>query len=241
MMKIEPLIAHRGASAYAPENTITAFNQAYRIGVRAIEFDVMMCADAGLFVFHDDNLERTSNGTGDFGAASSDDISKLDAGSWFSPRFSNEKIPNLPEVLQWVVTHQVQANIELKPSHGCVKATTEAFLTCLKQHWPSDVPLPLVSCFDEHVLRICACEMPDLPLGVLFRQWTKKWEDIAKEVRAVSVHLSQYIVTRKRIELIQNAGYQVCIYTVNSREWAARFFAWGADSLLSDYPDLMDE
>jgi glycerophosphoryl diester phosphodiesterase len=241
MIKIEPLIAHRGASLDAPENTMAAFNQAYQMGARAIEFDVMMCADGGLFVFHDDRLERTSNGTGHFCSATSDEIRKLDAGSWFSARFVGEKIPALSEVLQWFITHQVQANIELKPFPGCAKATTEAFLICLKQHWPLDIPQPLVSCFDQEALRICARERPDLPLGVLFHRWNKNWLNMTQAVRAVSVHLNQYIATRKRIKLIQEAGYPVCIYTVNSKRRAARFLAWGANSLLSDYPHLMAE
>jgi glycerophosphoryl diester phosphodiesterase len=241
MIKIEPLIAHRGASSYAPENTMAAFNKAYALGIRAVEFDVMMSADGGLFVFHDDTLERTSNGRGEFSTTASDVINQLDAGAWFSRQCVGEKVPYLSEVLQWCVTHQVQANIELKPSTGCVQSTIDAFLTCLTQYWPSDTQLPLVSCFNQDVLRLCASKMPALPLGVLLHQWKNNWEDIAKEVRAVSVHLNQYIITRKRIKLIQDAGYQVCIYTVNAREWAARFFAWGADSVLTDYPDLMDE
>src|SRR3990167_5946440 len=110
MKKIEPLIAHRGASAYAPENTLVAFDEARLLGARCIEFDVMMCKDGELFVFHDDKLTRTSNGKGDFHDATSEYILRLDAGSWFSPRFVGEKIPSFSEVLQWLIRHRLQAN-----------------------------------------------------------------------------------------------------------------------------------
>ncbi|MDX2345700.1 MAG: glycerophosphodiester phosphodiesterase family protein [Legionella sp.] len=242
MFNIEPFIAHRGASAYAPENTLAAFNKAYELGARAIELDVMMCADGGLFIFHDETFQRaTSNGSGKFNAATSDYINTLDAGSWFAPRFSGEKIVSLPEAINWFVTHKVQANFEIKPHPGCAKATTEAFLACLKQHWPLDAPQPLVSCFDHDVMKRCARLAPELPLGLLFRKAPKNWMMLAKEVRAVSIHLDKYWVTKKRIKQMKDAGYQVCIYTVNSREFAARYLALGADAILTDYPDLMDE
>jgi glycerophosphoryl diester phosphodiesterase len=202
---------------------------------------VMMCADGGLFVFHDVTLERTTNGQGEFGAATSDYIGSLDAGSWFAERFYGEKIPSLAEALRWLLAHQVQANNELKPQPGHVEETTTAFLTCLKRYWPSTAPLPLVSCFDAEVLRLCARLSPELPLGLLFLKWKKDWITLAKEVHATSVHLNQFIATRRRIHAIKNAGYEAYVYTINSRDWAARYQAWGADAILSDYPDLMIE
>ena len=81
---LEPLIAHRGAAPYAPENTFAAFEKARELGARSIEFDVMMSADGELFVFHDTTFKRTTNGRGQFGDASSEYIASLDAGSWFS-------------------------------------------------------------------------------------------------------------------------------------------------------------
>ncbi|MCH9756916.1 MAG: glycerophosphoryl diester phosphodiesterase [Gammaproteobacteria bacterium] len=240
-MKIEPLIIHRGASPYAPENTIAAFDKALEFGARAIEFDVMMSVDGELFVFHDKTLERTTNGRGEFGSTSSEYISALDAGTWFSNRYQGEKVPSLSDTLFWLIEYQIQANIEIKPLPGLAEATTKAVLACLNRHWPSTMQLPLVSCFDEDALRLCAHLSPDLPLGVLFHKWQKNWIGLAKEVNAVSVHLNKYAVTRKRIKAIKEAGYKACAYTVNSREWASRYFSWGADSILSDYPDLMGE
>jgi glycerophosphoryl diester phosphodiesterase len=241
MTVIKPLIAHRGASSYAPENTIAAFDKAYELGARSIELDVMMCADGGLFVFHDATLERTTNGQGEFGAATSEYIASLDAGSWFAERFEGERIPSLPEALRWLIAHQVQVNIELKPLPGHVEETTTAFLTCLKRYWPSTAPLPLISCFDAEALRLCTRLSPELPLGLLFLKWKKDWIHLAKEVHATSVHLNQYIATRRRIHAIKKAGYEAYVYTVNARDWAVRYEAWGADAILSDYPDLMIE
>ncbi len=240
MITLPPLIAHRGASPYAPENTIVAFNKAFELGARAIEFDVMMSADGGLFVFHDETLSRTTNGVGTFSEAQSTYIKTLDAGSWFSERFQGEQVPSLAEALAWCASHRVQANIEIKPHEGEAETITAAFLACLNRYWSAHMPLPLVSSFDRNVLRMCARLSPELPLGVLFLQWQKNWEEIAEEVRAGFVHMSQYGMTQKRIHAIKNAGYQVLLYTVNSKVCAERYLAWGADSLVSDYPDLLE-
>ncbi len=239
-MNIAPLLAHRGACAYAPENTFKAFDKARELGAHGIELDVMMCADGGLFIFHDETLDRTSNGTGAFASAKSKTIQTLDAGAWFAPRFTGEKIPSLNDTIDWFCAHQMQANFEIKPSPGAAKALTETFLKAMPTAWPRNVPKPLISSFDPDVLQVCVKLAPKLPLGVLFEKKEKHWMALAETVGAVSIHVDKYWVTPKRIQAIKNAGYQVCVYTVNSKEWATRYLAWGADSIVSDYPDLLD-
>jgi glycerophosphoryl diester phosphodiesterase len=240
VIKMEPLIAHRGASAYAPENTFAAFNQAVALGARAIEFDVMLSAEGELVVFHDETLNRTSNGQGAVIDASTSYITSLDAGTWFAAQFQGETIPTLSDVLQWLLVHQIQANVELKPLPGMAEQLVEAFLKCLRQYWPVKAPLLWVSSFDVAVLRTCAKLSPELPLAVLFKQWDKNWIKLAEEVQAVAVHLSQYIVRPRRVAAIKKAGYGVCIYTVNTKKLAAFYFGLGADSVISDYPNLID-
>jgi glycerophosphoryl diester phosphodiesterase len=94
-----PIIAHRGASAYAPENTIAAFLKAYELGVRWVEFDIMLTADNQAVVIHDETLDRTTNGTGLISECTYDQIKTLDAGIKFGPKFANQKIPLLEEVI----------------------------------------------------------------------------------------------------------------------------------------------
>jgi glycerophosphoryl diester phosphodiesterase len=240
VLRLERLMAHRGASPYAPENTIAAFEKARELGARAIEFDVMMNAEGDLFVFHDDMLKRTSNGVGKFVDASTAYITSLDAGSWFAPRFCDETIPTLSEALVWCSKHKMQVNLEIKPLSGQTEAITAAVLACLNRYWPGSQTLPLVSCFDYKVLKLCAGLLPELPLGVLVKRWHKTaWRDAAEDVNGFSVHLPRHVVTRERIQAIKQAGYAVCIYTVNSKKMTKLFWTWGADSVLSDYPDLM--
>ena len=93
------VIAHRGASAYAPENTLAAFDLAIRMGVRHIEFDVHSSCDGHIVVIHDDTLDRTTNGSGPVSNHTLAPLRELDAGSWFGAAFAGERVPTFDDVL----------------------------------------------------------------------------------------------------------------------------------------------
>lgn len=110
------VIAHRGASAYAPENTLVAFKKAMEMGAHWFELDVHLSADDKLVVIHDDNLKRTTGVDKDVTKTPWDEMKDLDAGSWFSPAFSGEKLPLLEDALQLAKKGKVGVYIELKSS-----------------------------------------------------------------------------------------------------------------------------
>ena len=107
------LIAHRGFSAIAPENTLTAFALALDRGYTDIEFDVQLSRDGVPVIFHDDTVERTTNGQGRVDQLSFGELKSLDAGAWFSKAFTGERIPSLREVLS-VFRGRANLHIELK-------------------------------------------------------------------------------------------------------------------------------
>src|SRR3990167_7450135 len=112
---LPPVIAHRGASAYAPENTLAAFRKAHDLGIQWIEFDVMLSADHVPIIFHDNLLDRTTNGRGEVGDFSFKALHELDAGAWFNPKFSGEHIPSLQDTVAFLRQTGMAANIEIKP------------------------------------------------------------------------------------------------------------------------------
>ena len=113
-----PLIyGHRGESKFAPENTISAFQLAFEQGADGIELDTMLTADSLPIIIHDNTLDRTTSGSGDVDACTMAELSKLDAGSWFSPKFCGEKIPLLEDVLD-LFKGKGEINIELKNYHA---------------------------------------------------------------------------------------------------------------------------
>lgn len=120
-----PIIAHRGASKYTPENTFAAFRKAKELGINWVEFDVMLTADGEVVVIHDETLERTTNGTGAVIAQAYSYLRTLDAGSWFDPSFANEKIPTLREVIKLLNELDMFANIEIKAQSGNEETTAK--------------------------------------------------------------------------------------------------------------------
>jgi len=109
------IIAHRGASCLAPENTMAAFEEAYRHGAGMVELDVHMSKDGHLVVMHDDTVDRTTNGEGKVQDLTLEELKKLDAGSWFGDKYRGEKIPTLKEVLQWA-KDKIKVDIDVKVS-----------------------------------------------------------------------------------------------------------------------------
>ncbi len=239
MFTVNQVIAHRGASAYRPENTLVAFEHAVALGCRFVEFDVMLNADGQAFVFHDDTVDRVTNGSGLFANLSSKAVQALDAGSWFDKQYQGQKIMAFEALLKWLIANDVQANIEVKPLSNNVEATTKTVLSILDDCWPDDRPWPLVSSFNLSALRLCRTIMPQLPLGLLLHSWQKNGLEVAKELNCFSVHLNKWILTSRRIARIKDNGHAVCVYTVNSRWLAKSLFRLGVDAVFSDYPDLL--
>ncbi|KTD23546.1 glycerophosphoryl diester phosphodiesterase [Legionella lansingensis] len=235
----EKIIGHRGASAYAPENTLAAFNEALALGCHYLEFDVMMSVDGEPFIFHDDNLKRTTNGQGEVGLVTAEYLRSLDAGRWFSRRYQGEKIPHFREVLEWLTFSNMQANIEIKPYPSTTEQTTVAVLSHINRYWPQNKPLPLVSSFDLAALRLCRDLAPEMPLGLLLDKWDEDWLQKAKELQCYSVHYNKRAITAARVKDIKEQGYALFVYTVNRKRQAKKFFEWGVDAVFSDYPDLL--
>ena len=107
------ICAHRGAKDTHPENTITAFKEAVRLGVQMIELDVQLTKDGYLVILHDNTVDRTTNGTGKINDLTLEEVKKLDAGSWKSPDFKEERIPTLKEALS-VIPENIWINVHLK-------------------------------------------------------------------------------------------------------------------------------
>ena len=108
------VVAHRGLSAEAPENTMTAFRRALEVGCDLLEFDCHLTRDGVVVVIHDDRLDRTTNGSGWVADRTWAEISVLDAGAWFAPAFAGERVPSLDELVAWAATTTLTLSLEIK-------------------------------------------------------------------------------------------------------------------------------
>lgn len=216
------IIGHRGAAGLAPENTLPSFEAAYAAGVGAVELDVYQIEDT-LIVFHDDRLERCTNGKGKVQEQALSYLRSLDAGNGY-------QIPLLSEVLDDLPT-EVGINIELKG-----RGTGQPVAQLLAQLPQLDV---LVSSFRHRELEVVRSQNAQVRIAPLFHRWPPAPWKAAKTLDAWSVNLGNNITTAKRVAKIHRAGYRCCVYTVNDPERAAQLRGFGVDGIFTDRPDLM--
>ena len=114
------VVGHRGASGYAPENTLAAFRRAVELGATFIETDLQLSRDARFIAIHDATLDRTTTARGPVQALTLAELRELDAGSWFGPAFAGERIPTLEEILEFARHSDVALCLELKPGGAWV-------------------------------------------------------------------------------------------------------------------------
>lgn len=232
-----PVIGHRGAARLAPENTLAGLRAAAAAGVAGVEFDVRLTRDGVPVLFHDDTLERTTDGRGRLASLTWAQVRRLDAGTWFDAAFAGERVPSLEAALRLLVKLGLQANVELKPEEAQGAAAARAVLDVLKGVWPRKSPRPVISSFDWSALATIAAEAPDWPRGLLIRNPRQpQWRAWAKRIGAVSVHCNARGLDRNGFRTLAAAGLPVALYTVNDPRRARILWQWGAASLFSDDP-----
>lgn len=229
---VPPIIAHRGASALAPENTMAAFKKAKQCGLHWIEFDVTLAACGEVVVFHDDTLDRTTNGVGNINDFTYDYLKTLDAGSWFSSEFSSEKILTLREVLSFLKRSKMAANIEIKSLPGREALLAQNVLTEI-QNSKIDNTLLLTS-FSIQVLHHLKSLHCSLPLGFLMSEWNENIGIICDELSLVNIGVDYTMLAQDKVRQLKSKGQSLFAYTVNDPSEAKKLFAWGVDAIFSD-------
>lgn len=231
-----PIIAHRGASMNAPENTLSAFIKAKELGLRWFEFDVTLSSDNEVIVIHDDTLERTTNGKGHVYDHPYSYLKTLDAGSWFHADFSHEKIPLFRDVIKLLNQYDMAANVEIKTLPGKEELLANKVLEIIHEDWQSNMTPPLISSFSMKTLHAVRRYDPKCWIGMLMHEWRADWEKICDELQAVSVDTNQNIIDEKKIFEVKKTRRAVLVYTVNSITRAQELFSWGIDAIFSDCP-----
>lgn len=233
------LIAHRGGGVLAPENTLAGLRTAAEYGYCAVEFDVMLSADATPILIHDETLERTSNGRGAVAATCDADLARLDAGSWHSPRFAGEPIPRLVDAARTCLALGLWPNVEIKPAAGFAAATGRRAAAVAREAWAeADLP-PLLSSFSIAALEAAASAAPALPRGLLCDAVPDDWQDTVARLGCVSLHCSGHHVDRALLAATQAAGVALVVYTVNDPAAVAALLRAGAAAVITDRLDLV--
>lgn len=230
------VIGHRGAKRYAPENTLAGLVTAARQGARMVEVDVKLTRDRVPILLHDDDLDRTTDGTGPAVERDYADIARLDAGSHCHEDFAGEPVPTLAAALEVCRRLDLAINLELKPNPGEAEMTALVALTLARTVWPEDRPPPLVSSFDPACLTAARTVAEDWPRGMLFWDRPADWERIARDVGAATVNLNGDKTTPAEVAAFTASGWPVLLYTINEVAPAQAFVNAGAVSIFTDVP-----
>ena len=231
------VIAHRGASLHAPENTLAAFRLAAELGADAIELDAMLTADGNVVVHHDRTLERTTDGVGRLTDCTLEELRRLDAGSYFNDEFVGEQIPTLQEVLQ-LVGERILINIELSNYASPLNALPERASKIVREfQLESRI---LFSSFNPIALVRASRLVEEVPLGLLvmptqpsWLRWLFGW--IASHS---AYHPHWQIVDQQTVSRHHMAGRRVHVWTVNDPERITSLVNLGVDGVITDALDL---
>jgi len=227
------VIAHRGASSYAPENTLAAFDLALEMGVRHIELDVNLTSDGHIVVIHDDTVDRTTNGSGPVTRHTLVALRALDAGSWFGDKFAGERIPTFHEVLERY-KGRAHLHTEIK-GHSPSLAQRTADL--IRMHGMEEQVT--ITSFQNVRLEEMRAYAPELPTGWLVVEVS---EAIIAQARAMGVTQlcpRANTVTSELVRRLHAEDFVARAWGVTTEELMQQVVQAGADGMTINFPDKL--
>jgi glycerophosphoryl diester phosphodiesterase len=229
------VIAHRGASGNAPENTMAAFRKAVALGATFIETDLQLSRDARFVAIHDATVNRTTSGQGAVHDMTLAELRRLDAGSWFGSEFAGERIPTLEEILEFSKKNDVVFYLELKP--GGSWGGEHALIGALRDS--GEIARALVISFDPGIVLSLRKIEPTLMTGLLYDGQIESPVEKAVAIGARQLAVRGDLVTPALIAQARRKDLQVVCWTVNHAAHMRMLAAAGVDGIMSDYPDRL--
>lgn len=236
------LMAHRGLSAHAPENTLASVRAAHEAGCSWVELDVQLLGDGTAVIWHDETVSRCSDGRGKLADLDYPRARRLDAGSWFSDDFRGEPMATLREMLELIDNLKMGLNLELKLKHGrSVAALIDMVVPSLLDTMPAE--RLILSSFNDDALARTREIVPasQLALGVLFDGLNDGWRSRCDAIEAYSVHADWKRLNRRQAIAVVEAGYHLICYTANDPTAFAHQWSWGVECVISDDPALFTQ
>ncbi|MGD0962318.1 MAG: glycerophosphodiester phosphodiesterase family protein [Candidatus Acidiferrales bacterium] len=234
-MRVPWVVAHRGASGHAPENTFAAFQRAVELGATFIETDLHVTRDGRFVAIHDSTVSRTTNGSGEVREFTLDDLRQVDAGQWFDREFMGERVPTLEEILEFSRKHDVVFYLELK--YAAVSGMDHALVAALQK--AQSAPHTIVISFDPATLAPLRRLDPSLMTGLLVDKANTDCIQVAVDLGARQLCPQVSSVTPKLVEEAHRADLQVVTWTANSMADMRAMIAAGVDGIMTDFPDRL--
>lgn len=234
------VVAHRGGSLTAPENTLAAFKNALNIGVDRIELDVQLSKDDIVIVIHDEKINRTTNGKGVIRFMDYSQIGSYDAGCWFSDHFKGEKIPSLEEVMT-LVKGKSTLLIEIKNQDNLYEGIEQEVVKLIHKH--NATSWCVVQSFNYgSLLKIHELD-PDIRTGWLaVKPPTVKIINKKIDISFISeININQRFASKKAVDFIHGLNKKVFVWTVNKPARMKKIIQHGVDGIITDDPKTLKE
>lgn len=236
MNKVQ-VIAHRGASAIRPENTMSAFKKAIEMGANAIETDVQMTKDGHLILIHDEQLSRTTNGVGWVKDYTLKEIKKLDAGYWFSPEYANETIPTIDELFILIYNTNLWVNIEIKMGFIMYPGIEQRLVDKIKEYGLEG--RVIISSFNHYSIKMVSTISPELNTAILYSIGLYEPWNYALNIGARYLHPNKNVVYKELVDAAHQYGMKVYPYTVDDEREMRYLIEMGVDGIITNVPDRL--
>jgi glycerophosphoryl diester phosphodiesterase len=225
-------LAHRGASQYAPENTLAAFYKGLEQGANGIETDLRISSDGVIFLLHDDKLDRTTNGTGSHAGYTWRELQELDAGGWFSPSYAGERLISLETFLHLFGRKPIRLVLELK-SAGIEKQVLEAV------HKHDLMDKVTMTSFHFDMLKEVRRLDGRAHIGYLIRTWQPELLEQLRDLGVQQLCPSAESVTQEYVHMLKQAGLQVRAWGVKDGASMNHCLQSGVDGMTINFPDKL--
>jgi glycerophosphoryl diester phosphodiesterase len=225
MLQLPKVIGHRGAAAYAPENSLESFREARRRGATWVETDVKLTADRVAILMHDESLKRTTGIDRLVAETSRADLPKA--------------VPTVEEAIACFAELGLGCNVEIKPCPGREVETAEVAVQTLRRCWPAHLPPPLLSSFKTSSLMAARNAAPEFDRALLLDDFVADWRAQAEAVGAAGINTNGERLTAPWACAIKQAGFALGVYTIDEPAVARALFGMGVDCVITDAPDLI--
>jgi len=225
MLQLPKVVGHRGAAAYAPENTLESFREARRRGATWVEIDVKLTADSVPILMHDASLKRTMSVDRLVAETRAADLPK--------------DVPTFEAAIECFRELGLGCNVEIKPCEGREVETGRIAVETLRRCWPGSLPAPLLSSFKDASLAAALQAAPEYVRASLIDQIGDDWLARARAVQAAGINTSGKKLTAPQAVAIKKAGYILSVYTINEGDVARALVGMGVDCVITDAPDVI--
>ncbi|HTR85231.1 MAG TPA: glycerophosphodiester phosphodiesterase family protein [Reyranella sp.] len=225
MLQLPKVIGHRGAKAYAPENTLASFREARKRGATWVEIDVKLTSDGVPIVMHDASLRRTTG------------VDRLVAETRRAEL--PKEVPTFEEAIACFEEQGLGCNVEIKPDEGREVETARVAVETLRRRWPKSLPAPLLSSFKRPSLVAAQESAPEYARALLLGAVDEHWRAQAEEVGAVGINVDGKKLTAPQAVEIVRAGYALSVYTIDDADLARALVGMGVQCVITDMPDVI--